>query len=220
MGQSGKQESPLSFPVEGVVNGWMVEWLERFEVAVVMLRWCRHHTMWSCGPAVRRVANWGLFQLSTKRLSCSFVVLNYHKERGSGGKRLSMHCCTTRSMSSWTGSKMTTVTREDFNFIITFVWFCLHFINCNIHAMTIWSGALLGDISRVWKAFWCDRYTSSLLSIRLIEEADLPESIEVWQRGDVSCPPPEMLDKDAGLHNMQCNSHPTIQCIKDDESLV
>ena len=56
--------------------------LERFEVAVVMLRWCRHHTMWSCGPAVRRVANWGLFQLSTKRLSCSFVVLQLSQRKG------------------------------------------------------------------------------------------------------------------------------------------
>ena len=96
MGQSGKQESPelSSFPVEGT-GEWLRGKVDRLDVAnVVMLRWCRHHTMWSCGPAVRRVANWGVFQLSTKRLSCGFVVLNYQKERGSGGKRLSMHGTT------------------------------------------------------------------------------------------------------------------------------
>ena len=96
MGQSGKQESPTEavFRLRALVNGcggkrkgsmWPMWWCSG-GVAITL-----------CGHVVQPWEEWqteASFSGTTKRLSCGFVVLNYQKERGSGGKRLSMHGTT------------------------------------------------------------------------------------------------------------------------------
>lgn len=122
------------------LNGWMVGkvWSGRGDAQVVSPS--HYVVMWSSREKSGKLRPLSAFhQTSILQFRC----LESSQRKGSGGKRLLMHCCTTRSMSSWTGSKMTTVTREDFNFIVTFV--CIS----SIATFTPWPS----DQVRCWVTF-------------------------------------------------------------------